>query len=166
MRVAFILSFAANLILTIVSFSVCPSKVAIHFGPGGEPDGWAPAYINALIMTGVDMLLFVSLFFSPLLIRRMPARWINLPNKDYWLKDENRSVTEALLSGQLFRFGTVTFVFMFIVGLLALQANLATPVRFREEIFWWPLGLFMAYVAYWTVNIMRRFRVPLLSSGS
>ncbi|OEU65502.1 MAG: hypothetical protein BA863_08060 [Desulfovibrio sp. S3730MH75] len=160
MRTTFILCFVCNLILAIVSVFVSPSNVAIHFGLGGQSDGWAPAYVSALIMTGVNTLLFLSLLFSPQLIRKTPAKWINFPNKDYWLKDENRSKTESLLSGQIFLFGTVTFVFMFIVGLLALQANLSDPIRFREDIFWWPFGLFMMYTVFWTINIMKTFRIP------
>ena len=160
MRTAFILSYVANLILTLVSLTLCPSRVAIHFGLGGTPNGWAPAHVNALIMTGMDTLIFLSLFFSPKLIRSTSAKWINIPNKDYWLKDENRSTAESLLSGQMFQIGTVMFAFMFMVNLLALQANLSTPVRLREDLFWWAFGLFMAYVGYWTINILRLFRIP------
>ncbi len=160
MRTAFILSFVANLILTVVSLALGPSRVAIHFGLGGTPNGWAPSHVNALIMAGMNALVFLSLFFSPRLIRTASARWINIPNKEYWLKEKNRSTAESLLSGQMFQFGTVLFAFLFLVGVLALQANLSTPVRFREDIFWWPFGLFMAYVAYWTVNLLRLFRIP------
>ncbi len=160
MRTAFILSFVANLILTVVSLVLGPSRVAIHFGLGGAPNGWAPAYVNALIMAGMNAIVFVSLFFSPRLIRTASARWINIPNKEYWLKEENRNRAESVLSGQMCRFGTVLFAYLFMVGVLALQANLSTPVRLREDLFWWPFGLFMAYVAYWTVNLLRSFRIP------
>lgn len=125
MRVAFIISFVANLILTLVALVSCPSNVAIHFGVGGEPDNWAPAYVNALIMSGVHLLIFVSFFFTPHLIRITPPRLINLPNKRYWLKEENRGRMESILTSQLYQFGALTFVLMFIVGLLALHANLS-----------------------------------------
>ncbi len=160
MRTAFIISFVVNLILTVVALVSCPSNVAIHFGAGGEPNGWAPAYVNALIMSGIDVLIFASFFFTPHLIRITPPRWINLPNKQYWLKEENRGKMESMLTSHLYQFGTLTFIFMLIVGLLALQANLSDPVRFREDLFWWPFGLYMAYIAYWTVKIMLVFRVP------
>jgi len=160
MRTVFILAFAANLVLAVISLVLSPSTVAIHFGFGGEPDGWAPAYVSALIIAGANGLLFLLLYFVPHLLRKTPARWINLPNKAYWLKEENKQRMVLLLSGMLFRFGTATFVFMFVVGLLSLQANLSDPVRLREDIFWWPLGMYMAYAVYWAVKIMRVFRVP------
>lgn len=160
MRTAFIVSFVVNLILTVIALVSCSSIVAIHFGAGGEPNGWAPAYVNALIMSGVNVLIFVSFFFTPYLIHITPPRWINLPNKQYWLKEENRGKMESILASQLYQFGTLTFILMFIVGLLALQANLSTPVRFREDLFWWPFGLYMAYSVYWTVKIILAFRIP------
>ena len=160
MRIVFIISFVINVILAVVALVLCPGNVASHFGAGGDPNGWAPAYVNALIMTGVNLLIFVSFFFTPHLIRITPSRWINLPNKEYWLREENKKRMESMLTAHMYPFGTLTFVFMFLVGLLALQANLSNPIRLREDLFWWPFGFYMAYTAYWTIKIMLVFRVP------
>ncbi len=111
-------------------------------------------------MTGVDVLLFASLFFSPWLIRVTPDKWINLPNKEYWLKTENRGKAMAMLSTELYKFGVLIFTFMFVVGLLVLQANLSDPVLLRGDLFWPPFVFIMIYSVYWTVRIYWIFRVP------
>jgi hypothetical protein len=111
-------------------------------------------------MAGVHTLVFVSLFFSTKLIRIFPRKYINLPNKDYWIRDENWKKAESILTKEMYLFGAVIFVFLFIVGLLALQANLSTPVTFREGLFWWPFGIFMTFTVYWTIRLMTRFKVP------
>ncbi|MFK5923083.1 MAG: DUF1648 domain-containing protein [Verrucomicrobiota bacterium] len=160
MRNIFIISFIANLVLTVVVMFVGPETMAVHFGAGGEANGWASAKSNALIMTGVDVLLFASFFFVPQLMRVTPDRWVNLPNKDYWLKDENRSRAVMMLNEQMYKFGTLMFAFMFVVGLLVLQANLSDPVRLRGDLFWPPFVFIMLYSVYWTVRIYRIFRVP------
>ena len=160
MKTAFILTFAANLLLLAVSYAISPERVAIHFGSGGNPDNWAPSHINALLMAGVHTLVFVSLFFSTKLTRIFPKKYINIPNKSYWIQDENWNKAESILTKEMYLFGTIIFVFMFIVGLLALQANLSTPVKFREDLFWWPFGIFMAFTVYWTIRLMTRFRIP------
>ena len=160
MRNIFIISFIANLILTIVVLIMGPETMAIHFGGGGEPNGWASVRANALIMIGMDALLFVIFFSVPFLMSVTPDRWINLPNKDYWLRDENRPRAMSMLRDEMYKLGTLMFVFMFVVGLLVLQANLSDPVRLREGLFWPPFVLFMAYTDYWTVGIYRIFRVP------
>ncbi len=40
MRNIFIISFMVNLVLTVVVMLVGPETMAIHFGAGGEPNGW------------------------------------------------------------------------------------------------------------------------------
>lgn len=160
MRIVFVISLVANLVLTGVTLTVGPSRMVIHFGADGTPNGWASNTANALIMTAINVVLFVSFYFAPYLMRITPTRWISLPNKDYWMRDENRGRMEATMNRHLFDFGTLTFVFMFIVGLLVLRANMANPVRLREDLFWWPFGLYMAYTAYWTVKVLLAFRVP------
>ena len=160
MRIAFILTFAANLLLIAVSYASSPERVAIHFGSGGNPDNWAPSHINALLMAGVHTLVFVSLFFSTKLTRIFPRKYVNIPNKSCWMRDENWSRAESILTKEMYIFGTAIFVFMFIVGLLALQANLSTPVKFQEDLFWWPFGLFMIFTVYWTIRLRRRFKIP------
>lgn len=160
MRNIFIISFIANLVLTVVVLIMGPETMAIHFGGGGVPNGWASAKANALIMTGIDVLLFASFFFVPQLMRVTPDKWVNLPNKDYWLKDENRSKAMTMLCDQLYKLGALMFVFMFSVGLLVLQANLSDPVLLREDLFWPPFIFIMLYTVYWTVKIYRIFRIP------
>jgi hypothetical protein len=160
MRNALIASLAANLILALAAFLLSPSRVAIHFGAGGEPNGWAPAYLNALIITGLNLLFFATFFFLPRLIAATPSRWISLPNKEYWLKRENRDRMQSMLAGYSCQIGTITLAFMFIVGLLQLDANLSNPVQFRERLFWWPFGLYIAYTIYWTVRMAVAFRKP------
>jgi hypothetical protein len=159
-RSAFIVSFAVNMILVVVALAMSPREVAIHFGVGGKPDGWAPAYVHALVMSGIHILIFASFFFVPNLLRTTPDRWISLPNREHWLKDENRGRMESILTVQLYQFGTSTLVFMFVVGLLVLHANLSNPVRLREDLFWWAVGFYLAYTAYWTLKTMLAFRKP------
>jgi len=160
MRKLFIISFIANLVLTVVVMFMAPTNMAVHFGAGGEPNGWSTPGMNALVMTGVEVMLFAIFFFVSRLLRITPDRWISLPNKDYWLKDENRGRMEAILSDELHKYGALMFVFMFVVGLLTLQANLSDPVQLREDLFWPPFICIMAYSLYWTVRMFWIFRVP------
>ena len=160
MRVAFILTFIANLILLAVSVAISPEKVAIHFGSGGKPDSWAPSQTQALLMAGVHTFVFASLFFSVKLTHIFPKKYLNIPNKRYWIQEENWGQAESILTQEISFFGTGIFIFLFIVGLLALQANRSSPVIFREDLFWWPFGLVMTFIVYWTIRLLTRFKVP------
>jgi len=50
MRNAFIVSFLANVVLSLASLVILPDRVAIHFGLGGAPDGWASNLTSMLLV--------------------------------------------------------------------------------------------------------------------
>jgi hypothetical protein len=158
-RSAFIVSFVANLILAIVSTQVLPERVAIHFGAGGAANGWGSTNANALLMAGVNLLLFCSIYFSPWLIERIPARWISLPNRDYWLTPKNKERAVKIMQEMMWQFGTVLFLFLFFTGLLTISANLSQPVRLNEGLFLSGLIAFLVYTGYWTIALLRAFRI-------
>jgi uncharacterized membrane protein len=158
-RAAFILSFLANVLLSLASLAILPEHVAVHFGLGGAPDGWASSQVSTLMMLGMHTLLFVGLSLSPNRLAKVPSKWISLPNRDYWLAPERRAQTMERLSRSMWHFGTALFLFMFFIGLLTIRANLSDPVRLDERSLLIALGVFLAYTAFWTVALLRAFRV-------
>jgi uncharacterized membrane protein len=158
MRSAMILAFAANLLLVVVYFTVLPDRVAIHFGSGGVPDQWASSHFNAILMTIMNIIVFVPLFFFSKLLCFLPKEYVSIPNKKFWIQEKNWRLAVSILDHEMKSFGTAVFVFLFVLGGFALEANLATPVRLREELFWWPFGLFLGYTGYWTWRLILRFK--------
>lgn len=160
MRKIFIASFAANVILGIYSFFALPSRVATHFGSGGVPDGWASVGVHTFLVLGIETVLFLALAFSPGLMLKTPPEWINIPHRKYWLKPENRERMRTAVSKLMWRFGTALYIFLFVLGLLSLEANLSDPVRLDEKPLFWALGIFGAYIIFWCISLARTFRIP------
>jgi len=160
MRRVFILVFVANVVLSLFSLVLLPPRVAIHFGFGGMADNWAPSYVNTLFFIGTNIFLFLCLYFTPRLVFMFPSKWINLPNKDYWLRLENKPRTVEIFSSFMWKFGTALFLFLFIVELLAIQANLSQPVKLNEKLFLSGLILFLLYTVYWCIKLLKGFRLP------
>lgn len=159
MRRLMITAFAANLLLTLVSLLMLPDQVAIHFRGGGTPDAWASKWANAIIFMVIQIPLFALFMSVGRLTLNTPARWISLPGKNYWLQAENREELKARISALMEEFGCVLFTFLFIVGLLTLEANLSDPVRLNEPLFLVCFAGFMFYTLYWLVKLFRRLKV-------
>jgi uncharacterized membrane protein len=160
MRKWFILVFMVNILLVLTSFFFLPEKVATHFSLGGTPDSWGPKGSYVAILLALEIPLFFILFYIPRTILKFPERMINLPNKEYWLKEENKPRVQTLFTERMSGMGTMFFAFLAAVQLLVIDANLSVPVRLRESLFLPVLVAFILYMLYWTIAFIRAFRVP------
>ena len=160
MRLIFILVFIANVVLSLITLAILPPRVAIHFGVGGMANGWVPSYINTFFFIGINAFLFFSLYFTPQLVFRFPTKYINLPNKDYWLRLENKARMVRIFSSFMWEFGTALLLFFFAVQLLTIRANLSHPVKLNEKLFLSASTLFILFTVCWCVKLFRAFRPP------
>ena len=159
MRKVFISLFVINLLVDVMSLFILPARVAIHFSLGGIPDGWASREVNALILIAMETLLFIFFLMIPRNLQKIPARWINLPARNYWLKPENRQKMQEKLTILMSEFGIGLFVFLLFISLLAIDANLSEPVILNETLFLAGFIIYMLYVIYWVFKMIRSFRL-------
>ena len=160
MRTSFLAAFFLNISLNVASLWLLPETVAIHFSMGGRPDNFASKETHTLLMLFVDAITFLPLYFSSAVIDRLPVRFISLPYKQYWLREENRPKAKQMLSNLMDEFGLSLFVFLFGVSLLAIDANRSLPVRLNEPLFLVLLAAFLLYTLIWTIRLVLRFRPP------
>ena len=57
-------------------------------------------------------------------------------------------------------FGVALFVFFFCITGLTIQANLSPPVRLNEVLFLAIFVVYMLYVVWWLVRLVRGLRIP------
>ncbi len=160
MRKLLVVLFAANLVLAAMSATMLPSRVAIHFGAGGAANGWASNPANALAMAAFQVGLFCLFRFSSRWLLRLPPGWISLPNRDYWLAEENRARLAERLDRSMAGFGAGLFAFLLVTGWLVFRANLLDPPRLNTPVFLAALGAFFVFTAWWLISFFRALRIP------
>jgi hypothetical protein len=84
---------------------------------------------------------------------------INLPNKDYWLAPERRAHTAQKLQSSLVGFGNVMLLFLLLVVRETMRASLLPHPHLPNRILVLLL-LLVAWSIYWTVRLVRAFRLP------
>ena len=156
-RVILTVLLAAAVLQIFYYYPQLPSTVASHFGSGGRPNGWSSKEFFLGIYLGVLALFLVTFVGLPVLFRRIPPAWINLPNKDYWLAPERRAGTVTILGSEMLWFGNATIAFMIAVFELAIRANLSESVRLSQPAMWSLLVAYMVYTAVWLIQFYRRF---------
>jgi uncharacterized membrane protein len=141
-------------------YAQLPDVMASHFDARGIANGWQSksAFFSTFIMVGV--LAVVLGLGLPRIITRLPAQFINLPNKQYWLSPEHAAETQEYLITFFAWFGCALFVVLITAFDFALQSNLHPENR--PDIFrlWMTLAGFLAFVVAWTIRMMAKFLHP------
>lgn len=143
-----------------VHYDDLPDQVASHFDAGGNVDGHsskAGFALGILAIAAFDLFFFAAL--GPLL-RRLPNNLINVPHRGYWLAPERREATLVAMTDQMCWFGAVTQLLMAGVAWLSMRATLAPPDAPPGYGHWILLGCYLAYTAFWVVQLLRRFPRP------
>lgn len=136
-----------------------PERIATHFGATGQPNGWMTK--EAFLTSYAVLLLFDALMLGgiALALPKMPTETINLPNKEFWLAPERREATMRFVSEQMLWFGVATQALLVGIMQSVFQANLTPAPSLGGDVWIFLVG-YLAYTGFWTVGLVRRFRLP------
>ena len=134
-----------------------PERVATHFGIDGTPNGWMSRDKYLLFMTGIGVGL--PLFFAVLgfVNKFIPTRFVNFPNRNYWLSPERKQESCLFISRQMIWFGCIMVLFFAGIQYSIVKANQSSPVKMPGELFWSFLIGFLVVMALWTIAFLLRF---------
>ena len=143
------------------SSSALPEVVATHFDASGQPDGWMSRAEHLRFMTVFGLAFPLVVPGIVYVIRFLPDRGLNLPNRDYWPAPGRRAETMAYLCRHSLWFASMALGFVIGIHYSVIQANrLAQPQLPTPQVLTLA-GCFMAGAAVWVVSLIRYFkRVP------
>ncbi len=134
-----------------------PGKMASHFDAFGEPNNWLSKQNYFLFLMGILGLIVLEFTLLPYLIRKMPNRLINMPNKEYWFAKERRTDTINNIR-HFFEWFSAALLALFIsINQLVIRANLSNENLSSQS--WLILGAFLIFVIIWLIKLGRRFRI-------
>jgi uncharacterized membrane protein len=143
--------------LLIFYYPQLPERIASHFNFRGEADGWMSK--NSVLIFDLATTLFISVLFGLLaiFIPRMPKSYISMPNKDYWLNDDNIEETRKLVQRFLFWFGSFTIGFITLTFYETIQTNLEGSNKLDSN-FWIYFAAYLVITLFYTVWLVLHFR--------
>jgi uncharacterized membrane protein len=142
---------------SIYFYTKLPDRVAIHFGSNGVPDGWASNLTNLVLAVTLYLSMVVLFMVIPLIVRKVPARFISLPNREHWLSDERVDSTIGKLSHYLNIFGIAIIIFFLILGYYVYIANMSNPIALNEMAIWLIAGGFLVFTIVWLILFYKKF---------
>jgi hypothetical protein len=136
-----------------------PERLATHFNVAGAPDGWSSrgSFLTVWIVTLAVMgVLFPGL---RLLVRILPARFVNVPRRDYWFAAGRDVYTRAAIGELILWLGLLMLATMSGLNHLTLRANL----RPAPDLGFWPwmvVGANLVLMLTVVVGFTLRFARP------
>ena len=136
-------------------FPAMPFNMAVHFGPGGQPDLWSAreAYFGlvfAMIALNVAVFGFAPWFASVLRFRKF-----GIPNKAYWMASERLDAFYIYFKGKMAWFGAANVCFLAFVNQLVFDANI-TSEPLSDELFIVGLAVYFVFVIIWLLTFLRK----------
>ncbi|MBW1758580.1 MAG: DUF1648 domain-containing protein [Deltaproteobacteria bacterium] len=141
-------------------WSQLPDTMASHFGLSGRADSYMSKEGFFLVVALVGGGALAAVFASPILMRRLPPGLVNLPNRHYWLaNDERREIAIQRVTDLLGGMGVATAALLAVAIELVMQANLHRT-HFDNRTFVIVMVAYLGFAVYVFIQKMRLLKVP------
>ena len=160
-----------NLIATVVAIALAvasgldlPDRIPVHFDLNGVPDGWTAKWRFVASLVGMLVLMQAWLrWVVPVLMRRTPARFLSLPNRQFWTATPERRAEAArrIVDVMDWTGGFIAVTTLFVLNMVRQAAETPPYVYIAPRNQVWVL---IAVIGAFTVILMtaavREFEVP------
>ena len=158
-RISFLLLIVIALVQASYYYPRMPAVMASHFDGAGNPNAYVSRDSFFALFAFVLGLIVFAFGAPPVLLRRLPISWINLPHREYWLSPARREDSLARITDELTWFGVASLVMFLFISELVYRANLEPEPRLSPAL-WVLLAAYLLFAVFWTVHFYRSFRPP------
>lgn len=137
-----------------------PDPVAAHFAASGAADGFVPRIEYLVFMLALVIAVPVLLVGVGRLAGRLPARFVNVPNRHMRLAPERRTAALASVAAFGVRMAYATLALLCVAHGFVVQANRQDPPRLEQLPFVGLVALFLLAAFVGVLFVLRRFLVP------
>jgi len=136
-------------------YPLLPDRVASHFGASGRPDAWSSK--ESFVKIYLIVVAFIAVLFPGIgiIVRKIPANLMNLPNKDYWLSPERKQETVAVLSRQFLWFGSATLLLMLDIFHQSFRVHLGKAQALDHP--WISIVVYVVFTTFWSIALIAKF---------
>jgi uncharacterized membrane protein len=160
-RNLFLAILAAGILQCLHDYPLLPERMASHFGPSGNANGWMmkSQFLSVYVVVMIPALILE--FWVPRKIGRTAGNRLNLPNKDYWLTPERRAETLAYFEMFFAWYGCAFLALeVFAMG-LGMRANFRDPPQLPPGPIVFVIVAFVLFNVAGVTAVVRKFsKIP------
>lgn len=135
-----------------------PQTIAVHFAVDGRANGWSHKDAFVLTYGAVEAAIVLAALGLAFLGHRIPANFLNIPNRDYWLAPERRRETLRYAWTRVIWLEAATLAFLIAIAEIIFRANRAAGSPTLTSNFFVVLVAFVVAIIWQSVSMMLRFR--------
>ncbi len=154
----FVILDAALVSFAIFSSRELPENLATHFNFKGKADGWMSADKHVLYTCLMPMGTLAFFGLLSWLLWRFPSTFqLNVPNKAYWMKPDNRGRALGVIFRSFLWLSCLLVLFFGAMHWQVVRANQVSPPTFPSETMIPILIVFFALMMVWIVRLILSF---------
>ncbi len=157
-RIILLVTYVIALVQLFWMSSKLPDNFAVHFAPSGEPDSWAVRGTYLTMMITLFSFMTLLWLFVGMIVKKIPLKYVNLPNRDYWMAPERKADTYASVGAYMASIGIAVNILLICVNWLTFWANMQNKVALNTGHTMIAVGVFIAALAIIIGRMMYRFR--------
>jgi len=135
------------------------APVASKFGAGGRVIQSMDPGVYRAVMLGIGVFMPLAIRWLVVSAAARGSRWLNIPNRDYWLAPERREQGVARIRLWFTLLPILAVAFGLAIHHAVMLANRSDPPRLDETFFWIAFGGFGLFLLAWIVGLHRALRM-------
>jgi hypothetical protein len=141
-RNVFFILIIVSIFLPLYLYQRLPYRIAYHFNIDNIADDWMSKRTYLVAHFGIIISLTVIFTGAALLMHKMPSSLFNLPNKAFWLTEQNKTNTTLVLQGMLYWIGSLCLLLFLYVFYQVYKANIMGTGRI-DSFSWFAIIIFL-----------------------
>jgi len=153
----FCILYLALAALLVRTAHLLPVRVASHFGVGGAADGWMSRSGYLAFTAAFPLVIGLVLAAVSAMVGTLPARYINIPRKDFWLIPERRALTVRIIRNRLAWLLSLMTLFFAGLHVLTVEANRSVPAQLPMGGLLLVVMAFLMALMIWVILLLMTF---------
>ncbi len=145
-----------SFVLPVFYYPRLPEIIASHYNFKNEPNAWMSK--QSAIIIHYAVVAFLTIMFSCFIyfIPKLPKSMINLPNKDYWLNENNREETFLVFRRFMFWLGSITIGFLSFIIQEVYNTNITGKSKLTFAV-WIYLAIMLITISFLIIKMIIYF---------
>jgi uncharacterized membrane protein len=143
---------------TLWAHTQLPDRVPVHFDGSGRPDRISSKMELTGVNLGVGVMMLALFGTLPFFIEKIPMKYWNLPNKEYWLTLGRKKEAVVQMNIYYVGMGLATMLLMWFIlgGAFLVGMEKSEVLAFS----WTSIGIYFAIVIWMCIAMYHTFAVP------